>query len=456
MHVARANLLTPLQCDPPSAGLRMTGATCLTYPHLIATNYYPLRDTLSIFVQLLGCQIDLDNRRCMYLLALSAPLALTTAAITSSNHSPSHLYSRIINHKCVYSRMHTWRAFSFPNKWPLILSISRFIGNSSYCGGQTATPLLQCRSPYIAILLNLTTIITCFVKFYWNSVQSKPWTLFFLEKLILIWNLQIGSMSHAASWCMLMQPAWQRNPRLAITAMVARCQQRCYPREWSNCNLTQSNTWKAQPGIVWNFGQCLTWLESSIDTLRGSLLNLRSKKRCQHSSNLSIKMLSERRKKVIYSNPRGTLWANGKLGTNGITEFFPLTVKLTASFLDDKKFGQKLLKSMGWQEGKGLGKNESKSICHRSAPCLKHVPICFYLDGITENVKASFKFDSQGFGYKRNLNHWIEENNVYEQLLEDLAQHHTGIQGVSPKALSSSNSSDSEQTQKLKLNRKHQ
>lgn len=208
MHVARANLLTPLQCDPPSAGLRMTGATCLTYPHLIATNYYPLRDTLSIFVQLLGCQIDLDNRRCMYLLALSAPLALTTAAITSSNHSPSHLYSRIINHKCVYSRMHTWRAFSFPNKWPLILSISRFIGNSSYCGGQsltvklTATPLLQCRSPYIAILLNLTTIITCFVKFYWNSVQSKPWTLFFLEKLILIWNLQIGSMRLHHAACM--------------------------------------------------------------------------------------------------------------------------------------------------------------------------------------------------------------------------------------------------------------
>lgn len=95
-------------------------------------------------------------------------------------------------------------------------------------------------------------------------------------------------------------------------------------------------------------------------------------------------------------------------------------------------------------------------LCRRSAPCLKRVLICLFLDGITENVKASFKFNSQGFGYKRNHNDWIEENNVYEQLLEDLAQHHTGIQGVASKATSSSNSSDSEQTQKLKLNRKHQ
>ena len=45
-------------------------------------------------------------------------------------------------------------------------------------------------------------------------------------------------------------------------------------------------------------------------------------------------------------------------------------------------------------------------------------------DGIKENIKASFKFDNSGFGYKRKLNDWIEENNVYEQILADLSQQH--------------------------------
>ena len=73
-------------------------------------------------------------------------------------------------------------------------------------------------------------------------------------------------------------------------------------------------------------------------------------------------------------------------------------------FLDNQKFGQRMLESMGWQKGKGLGKDES---------------------GITENIKANFKFDNKGLGYKQKLNGWIEDNNVYEQILSNLAKHHT-------------------------------
>lgn len=120
-------------------------------------------------------------------------------------------------------------------------------------------------------------------------------------------------------------------------------------------------------------------------------------------------MLAERRKKVIYSNnPRGTHWAN-----------------------DSQKFGQKMLKSMGWEEGKGLGKNG---------------------DGITENIKASFKFDNNGFGFKRKLNDFIEENNVYEQILSDLAQHHANPQIAKKKTTAGS---DAKQAPKLKSIFKH-
>lgn len=43
--------------------------------------------------------------------------------------------------------------------------------------------------------------------------------------------------------------------------------------------------------------------------------------------------------------------------------------------VDANKFGQKMLEKMGWQQGKGLGANEN---------------------GITENIKVSYKNDSQG------------------------------------------------------------
>lgn len=43
--------------------------------------------------------------------------------------------------------------------------------------------------------------------------------------------------------------------------------------------------------------------------------------------------------------------------------------------VDANKFGQRMLEKMGWQLGKGLGANEN---------------------GITENIKVSYKNDSQG------------------------------------------------------------
>lgn len=61
------------------------------------------------------------------------------------------------------------------------------------------------------------------------------------------------------------------------------------------------------------------------------------------------------------------------------------------------------MESMGWTEGKGLGKCES---------------------GVTENVKANFKFDNKGLGYKIKATDWIEDNNVYEQILSDLSKYH--------------------------------
>ncbi|KAI2801027.1 PIN2/TERF1-interacting telomerase inhibitor 1 [Blomia tropicalis] len=102
-------------------------------------------------------------------------------------------------------------------------------------------------------------------------------------------------------------------------------------------------------------------------------------------------MLAERKRKVIYStNPRGLDWVK-----------------------DNNKFGQRMLQSMGWKNGQGLGKNN---------------------DGITENIKASFKFCSKGLGYQPKTNQWVEENNVYEQLLSELAEQH----GTQPKQAKSS------------------
>lgn len=62
-----------------------------------------------------------------------------------------------------------------------------------------------------------------------------------------------------------------------------------------------------------------------------------------------------------------------------------------------------MLESMGWQEGQGLGKDQA---------------------GITESIRPSFKFDNKGLGYKNKSNDWIEDNNVYEQILSDLSKYH--------------------------------
>lgn len=69
-----------------------------------------------------------------------------------------------------------------------------------------------------------------------------------------------------------------------------------------------------------------------------------------------------------------------------------------------------MLESMGWKEGQGLGRNQN---------------------GITENIKANFKFDNKGLGFKTNAKNWIEDNNVYEQILSDLSKYHKNDQPAS-------------------------
>ena len=62
------------------------------------------------------------------------------------------------------------------------------------------------------------------------------------------------------------------------------------------------------------------------------------------------------------------------------------------------------MEKMGWQDGKGLGANES---------------------GMTENLKIKFKMDTKGVGYNNNDydNVWLDHQDDFEQILGSLNQH---------------------------------
>ncbi|XP_054162314.1 PIN2/TERF1-interacting telomerase inhibitor 1-like [Oppia nitens] len=93
-------------------------------------------------------------------------------------------------------------------------------------------------------------------------------------------------------------------------------------------------------------------------------------------------MLAEPKRKTVWSlNPRGKYWSE-----------------------DKTKFGQKMLESMGWKQGLGLGKHN---------------------DGIKEHIRLDCSSDNKGLGYKPSADDvWIDKNNDYEQLLEGLAKHY--------------------------------
>ncbi|KAF5279863.1 hypothetical protein FQA39_LY18208 [Lamprigera yunnana] len=88
-----------------------------------------------------------------------------------------------------------------------------------------------------------------------------------------------------------------------------------------------------------------------------------------------MSMLTEkRRKQKFLLNPQGKHW----LG-------------------DSNKFGFKLLESMGWSEGKGLGKEQ---------------------DGITEPIRVAFKNDNKGLGLKETASSMQQER--FDALLDSL------------------------------------
>ncbi|XP_018334765.1 uncharacterized protein PF07_0021 [Agrilus planipennis] len=96
-----------------------------------------------------------------------------------------------------------------------------------------------------------------------------------------------------------------------------------------------------------------------------------------------MSMLAERKRKQKWSlNPRGNAWAQ-----------------------DTNKFGQKLLESMGWKEGKGLGARE---------------------DGLKEHIKVSYKNDSKGFGFK-DKDVWTEHEDNFSALLQDLSNSEVAV-----------------------------
>lgn len=87
------------------------------------------------------------------------------------------------------------------------------------------------------------------------------------------------------------------------------------------------------------------------------------------------------KKKVKYSiDPNALNWAN-----------------------DESKFGKKLLKSMGWQEGKGLGAREN---------------------GITEHIRVQTKNDTKGVGFNNNDydDVWLEHQSDFDSILSNLKQ----------------------------------
>ncbi|XP_051730969.1 PIN2/TERF1-interacting telomerase inhibitor 1 [Ctenopharyngodon idella] len=100
-----------------------------------------------------------------------------------------------------------------------------------------------------------------------------------------------------------------------------------------------------------------------------------------------MSMLAEPRRKQKWSvDPRNSSWSN-----------------------DESKFGQKMLESMGWAKGKGLGKSEQ---------------------GSTEHIKVKVKNNKLGLGTAiNNEDNWIAHQDDFNQLLAELnnchGQNHT-------------------------------
>ncbi|CAG2118488.1 unnamed protein product, partial [Medioppia subpectinata] len=118
-------------------------------------------------------------------------------------------------------------------------------------------------------------------------------------------------------------------------------------------------------------------------------------------------MLAEPKRKTVWSlNPRGKYWSE-----------------------DKTKIGQKILESMGWTEGHGLGRDHN---------------------GIKEHIKVSINSDNKGLGYKPSADSaWIDKNNDYEDLLAELATHYTNGSNETKKV------SDLESMSKKMRNRVH-
>lgn len=94
-------------------------------------------------------------------------------------------------------------------------------------------------------------------------------------------------------------------------------------------------------------------------------------------------MLAERKiKRRLSNDPRNTAWLN-----------------------DTNKFGERMLKEMGWSKGKGLGANE---------------------DGNPDFVRLNVKEDNKGIGFTANdEDKWIAHQDDFNKLLSDLNQAHS-------------------------------
>ncbi|GFO50677.1 pin2/terf1-interacting telomerase inhibitor 1-like [Plakobranchus ocellatus] len=91
-----------------------------------------------------------------------------------------------------------------------------------------------------------------------------------------------------------------------------------------------------------------------------------------------MSLLAEGKKKLKYGlDPQNTHWSR-----------------------DDSKFGQRLMEKMGWEKGKGLGANEN---------------------GITEHIKASYKWDQRGLGATaKSADAWVAHQDDFNDLLKML------------------------------------